>query len=248
MKISAISLLVASVSVLLAGCGGGGSSTDSATTATSVPVMTPVPAVTDPGTTPATNPTGASGPVVPVESAIAALYTTSRHFGRTETASGTADVYTFSRDFTVGTAATIENTAASSVDITGSVIKNGVQLTSSAQTDYFLTAPYRLIARKFSGNPLYLVASNQQPLPATGKSGDTGKFYDAVTYDSSAKVNVVSTSAQTWAITPDTDTSVTFCVNSTTSIPQLAGTSTKSDCYKIGTNGIVSSVAFVLPN
>ena len=186
--------------------------------------------------------------MVPIESAITALYTINRNFRRTETASGTADVYVFSRDFTVGAATTIENLVAGSVDITGSVIKNGALLTTSGQTDYFLTAPYRLISRKFSGNPLYLVASNQQALPATGKSGDTGKFYDAVTYDSSAKVNVVSTSTQTWAITPDTDTSVTFCIVSTTSIPQLAGTTSKSDCYKIGTNGTVTSVAFLLPN
>ena len=252
MKISVTYLTVASVCGFLTGCGGGAggentgslTSTGGATTVANVPVATPVPVATDP----AANPAASSGPVVPIASAITALYTTSRNFHRTETATGTADVYIFNRDFTVGAVASVEGTIANSVDIAGSILKNGALLISSAQTDYFLTSPYRLISRKFSQSPLYLVALNQQSLPATGKSGDTGKLYDAVTYDSSAKVNIVSTSTQAWTITPDTDASVTFCIVSTTSIAQIAGTTSKSDCYKIGADGTVALVAFVLPS
>lgn len=238
MKTSMQFLLVTWPVVVLLGCGGGSTS-----------VTAPVPAAaTAVATTPAVSPVVATGPVVPIEAAITALYSTTQHYGRTETATGTTDTYVFSRDFTAGAVQAIDNMPVNSVAIAGSVSKNGTLQTTSLQTDYFLTMPYRLIARKFAGSPLYLAAASQQPLPLTGKAGDSGNFYTAVTYDSVGKANVVSSATQTWAITPDTATSVTFCIQSVTTIAQLASTTTRSDCYRIDTSGTVTSVAFVLPN
>ena len=185
---------------------------------------------------------------MPIESAIATLYSNTRHFERTIVDPKNGDTYVFTRDFTVGVNSNIENVPVRTIDIAGAVTRNGVPAGKSAQTDYFQLNNYRLIAQKFAGSPLYVVASNQQPLPATGKPGDSGKFYDAITYESTGKGVVLATSSQTWNITPDTDTSVTFCIVSTSVLQPFSTVSTKSDCYKIDTTGFVTSVSFSLPN
>lgn len=186
---------------------------------------------------------GTSGPSVPLEAAISAFYTFMQSYVRTEIDPQTGISYTGNVVLSNLSDTSIENISpVKSVDISRTVSKNGTLSSTSNETSYFQISPYKLIATRFFGNPLYVVAFNQLPLPITAKPGDSGKFYDSKTYDSTSKGIVLATASQTWAVTADTDTTVKFCVNSVVSTPPLPGTTTRSDCLKIDVNGKVISV------
>ena len=221
---------------LLGGCGGGGGGGGPTST---VPVSVAAPPVANPGPT---------GPTVLVEAAISSLYAQTHAYDRTETDPRNGNIYNVKATFTVGADSAIEGQAAKTSTITRNLTKNGVAFTSSAQTDYFQLAPYRLLGSRSPDSSLYLVASSQFPLPATGKPGDTGKFYTATVYDSVNKNVVLSTSVVSWAIGADTDASVTFCINGVTTVNQIAGTTSTSDCYKLNTTGNVIGIGFTVPN
>lgn len=252
--------LLATASILVAGCGGGGgggSDTPASVTpppVTAPPVTTPpvtTPPVTTPPVTtpPVTTPpvSGDTGPTVPLEAAISSLYSTTRTFSRTETDPRNGDIYDVKADYVVGANTTFENVAVKTVNITRNIKKNGVQFSSSSQNDFFQASPYRLIGTTFPSSPVYVVASSQVALPVTAKPGDSGKFYDTLTYDSANKNLVLAGSSLSWAVTADTATTVTFCVNSINVVAQVPGATTRSDCYKIDTTGTVQSIGFSIP-
>lgn len=234
MKTLLLCLSTAAASVLGA-CGGGGG--------TAAPVATPLAVAPAVGATP-----GATGPTVLVEAAIFSLYAQTHAYDRTETDPRNGNVYNVKATFDAGADSTIEGQVAKVSNITRNLTKNGAAFVSSAQTDYFQVAPYRLVATRFPDSPLYVVASSQVPLPATGKPGDTGNFYTSTTYDSVNKNLALSTSVVTWAINADTATTVAFCINGVTTINKLTTTTTTSDCYKLDTNGNVIGIGFTVPN
>lgn len=227
-------------SILVAGCGGGRGSETPVSVATPAPVVptTPVP-------TPPVPPV--AGPTVPLEAAVSALYSTTRTFSRTEQDPRNGDLYEVKADYVVGSNTTFESNAAKTVSVTRNIKKNGAQFSSSVQNDFLQSSPYRLLGTTLPGNSVYVVAVAQVALPATAKPGDSGKFYDTVTYDSVSKNVVLATTSLSWAVTADTATTVTFCVNSVNVVSQVTGATTKSDCYKVETTGTVLSIGFTIP-
>lgn len=249
--------------VLLAGCGGGGGG--GATTASATPssgsgtITAAGPTGAGAGTSASTGAgagagtipvTGSSGPTVPIEPAISSLYSTPHHFDKPNNIDPrNGDNYSVVADYTPGADTVFEGVAVKTVAITRDVTKTGTPLPRSSQTDFFQISPYKLIGTTFPGqNNFYVVASAQIALPPTGKPGDTGNFYNSTTYDSAAKNFVVATSTQTWKVSADTDTSVIFCIDSVVTTVGVAGTKTKSDCYRIDTNGTIPSIFFTVPN
>ncbi len=234
-KFLAVSVLCSQV---LAACGGGGSSTNAGASA-AAPMA--VAAVSDPST-----------PTIAVDATITDLYAAPHNFDRTETDPGTGNVYIALADFSVGPDTTIEGTGVKSASVRRALIKNGVVIQGSSEISYFQTAPYKLIATQSLDSPLYQVVSGQSTLPTEGRAGQSGPFYNATFYDSPAKKTVVSTSTYTWQILADTATTLTFCINSTTTFPNVPGTFTNADCYKVnapdGVNPtVVTGVRFIAP-
>ena len=221
---------LAAVSILVSGCGGGGSGETPGSVATPTSVVPTV-----------------AGPTVPLEAAISALFSTTRTYTRTETGLNNGDVYDFEASYVMGAPTSFEGTQVRTVSVTHSIKKNGAQFSTSSQNDYFLASPYRLIGTTLQNSSVYVVASGQIPLPATAKPGDSGKFYDTITYDSASKKTVLATSSLSWAVTADTATTVTFCVNSVNVVSQIPGSTNRSDCYKVDTAGTVPMVGFTLP-
>ena len=230
-------LTVGILSSLTAGCGGGGGGSPAATITTAVPVVTTAPTPT----------LAVAGPVVPIELAIAGLYSVSRHFERTET-DAKGNVYVGTADITVNADTLFERATAKRTDVRRNLTKNGVSLQASSESDFFLVSPYRVVGTQSNDTSLYIIASGQVPLPATGKPGDSGYFYDSTFYDSPAKNLVLATATNRWEIAADTPTSVLFCVNSVITFTQGAGNATKSECYQINTAGNVFGIGFKVPS
>ncbi|GAC1421864.1 MAG: hypothetical protein NVSMB6_23460 [Burkholderiaceae bacterium] len=245
MKTTAVTLTLVGAA-LLGGCGGGGSSSPAgpaaaASAATGTSASTTVAPATSPPVG-STNP--AAGPVIQLDAAITELYNINQHFGNDATDPNGAPVK-LGRDYVVGKPGISEGLAVKTIGITNTVTNSsGVVTRTFGQTDYFQDAPYKLISRTFTTSPLYEVATNQQPLPATAKAGDSGKFYDSIIYSSVSKSAVVANAVQTWQVTPDTDKSLSFCINSSTQTVGVPGVTTKSDCYKITVPGHVTTTVF----
>ena len=223
-------------SPLLSACGGGGG-----------------------GSAPGTNlhvvqgPPLVAGPVVAtvaIDSEISDLYTSPHHFDRSETDPATGNVYNVVADFAVGQDAVIEGVNTKSATVRRVVTKNGAPFQASSETRYFQVAPYKLIAVQSLDTPLYLLASAQKALPATAQAGQSDAFYNANVYESAQKQTVLSMSTYKWEVTPDpadVAASLTFCINSVTTIPGVSGSSSNSECYKVKQPGIVTGVGFTLP-
>ena len=219
---------------LLAACGGGGGG------GTSPSVTGPAAVVTVPGpSAPATPP----GPTISVDAAITNLYAAPHNFDRTETDPATGNVFFAMADFAVGPDTTVEGVNAKSANVKRALSKNGVLIQKSSEISFYQAAPYKLIAIQSLDSSLYQVVSGQLPLPLEGKAGQSGPFYNATVYDSADKKTVLSTSIYKWEILADTATTLTFCINSTTSFPNLPGTATNADCYKVSAVGGASPSA-----
>ena len=224
-------ILAAVATVLVSACGGGNGGSGGAAVA-SPPVIAP---------------TIQAGPTVPIEAAISSLYASAHTFNRTETDPRNGNIYNVAADFIVGADAIVDGLSVKSSNVVRAITKNGAPFQSSSEIRYFSLNPYRLIGIQSRDSSLYLAASGQVPLPATGKPGDAGVFYSATTYDSVGKNIVLSTETQRWTIDADTPTTVRFCINSVTSIATVAGNVSKSDCYKIDSQGNVVGIGFTVP-
>lgn len=223
-------------SPLLSACGGGGGGSAPA----SNPPVQQAPPV-------AAGPVGAT---VAIDAAISDLYTSPHHFDRTDTDPATGSAYNVVADFAVGPDAVVEGVNVKSATVRRVVTKNGAPFQMSSETRYFQVAPYRLISVQSLDTPLYLLASAQKALPATVQAGQSDAFYNANVYESAQKKTVLSTSTYKWEVTPDPadiSGSLTFCINSITTIPGVPGSSANAECYKVKQPGIVSGVGFTVP-
>lgn len=238
MKIKSLVVSILCAQGLVA-CGGGGTS--------AAP-----PGVGDPAPTPV--PTQAvAGPVVRIDAAIANLYLAPHHFERTETVPTTNITYNGVADFSTGADVSVEGANVKSASVQRSLTKaDGTAVRKSSEISYFQSAPYRLIATQSLDSSYYQVVSQQVALPDTSKAGDSGAFYNATVYESSAKKTVLSTSKYTWTVSADSADSLTFCVNSITISPAVPGTVANSECYKVSTSNAtvpdtVIAVSFTVP-
>lgn len=186
-------------------------------------------------------------PTVLVDSALSALFATVHNFDQTETDPVSRDVFAVKATFVPGPDFFFEGIAVKTADVTRNLSRNNVPFPTLTERTYFQLNPYKLIGTTFPGSSLYVVASNQLPLPVNGKAGDSGKFYDTTTYDSSSKTVVLARSSRTWQINADTATTVNLCVNSTTTVTNVPGTTVKFECYKVDSSGNIVSIAFSIP-
>jgi hypothetical protein len=223
--------LALAVAFVLTACGGGGGSGGSGS----------VPVVPTPGGLPG------AGPTVPLDSALGALYESIHNFDRTETDPVSRDVFAVRATFVPGPDFFFEGIPVKTADVTRNLSRNNVPYPTLAERSYFQLNPYKLIGTTFPGSSLYVVASNQLALPGSGKAGDSGRFYDTTTYDSSSKTVVLARSSQTWQINADTATTVNLCINSTTTVTNVPGTKVKFECYKVDSSGNIVSLAFSIP-
>lgn len=226
-------LLATAIGVLLSGCGGGGGGGSEAS-------AVPAPVATPPAT-PSTTPI-----VIQLNAAISALFGLPHDFNNT-VKSANGDTFDARVAYSNIVDTNIENQVVKSVDIKRTVSKNGSPFFSSAETSFFQLSSYRLVATKTPDNPLYVVASNQITLPPTAKPGDSGAFYNATTYDSIGKNVVLSTAVHGWSVAAESATTVLFCDNSTVTVAQVSGTTTRSDCYQIDADSNVVSNRLVIP-
>ena len=230
--------LASAMGVLLAGCGGGGSGTDAAP----APVVVTPPVLVTPPVTPLSTATI----VIQLNAAISALFGQPHDFINT-IKSAAGDSYEARVIYSNVVDTSIENKTVKSVDIKRTVTKNGAAFFNSAETSFFQLSPYQLVATKTPDSPLYVVASNQVALPMTAKAGDSGPFYNSTTYDSIGKNLVLSTAVHTWSVAAESATTVLFCDNSTISVAQVSGTTTRAYCYQIDSNSNVVSNRLVIP-
>jgi hypothetical protein len=176
------------------------------------------------------------------------LYTAGKTFNRINTIG--ADTYVVMATYVNMGGTTFEGAPVTGESIKRNVTKNGAPFFSSDQTDYYRTSPsFRIDGRSIPGAAAsYFVSSptDYTKLPVTGKPGDSGPFYNATIYDSAAKTVTVGTSAQTWNITADSDTTVRFCIHTVITIGNSA--TSQDDCYKIDTAGEIPSVLFSTPS
>ena len=251
-----ILLLSALCSQLLVACGGGGGGSTSTTPASVAITPTATVPVTTAPTSPAPAPSGSSlGPGITIDAAFSDLYTSPHYYETTEKDPSTGISYNAVADFRVGPDTTIEGVRAKSASVYRTLRQdgpNGPIVGQSSEIRYFTTAPYKLIAVQSLDSSLYRVASAQRDLPALGYAGQSAPFYSATDYDSADKRQVLFTSTNQWEISADTQTTLTFCVNSTTISPLAPGTLFKSDCYKVlatvdGKPSVVVGVGFVVP-
>lgn len=201
----------------LAGCGGGGSSTTAATpTATQVPI----------------------------EASVSGFETRSRTFtsGYTDPLNG--DVYALTFTLTPGADAVFEGKAAKTATTVITIKKNGVVSASTSTTEYFTQAPFVLLGTT-SGSS-YVVTGAQQPLPLTGKVGDSGALYTSTTYTDSSKSSIGSTSSVNFTIEPDSASTVYFCENVVTRFTSLSPNLSTSECFRIDTTGTITGMRFTL--
>ena len=227
------------IGAFIGGCGGGGGSIGPA------PLVGTAPATGTPTATPPAT-TASQVIVVQLNNAISELYGQPHQFINT-VKSSSGDSYEGRVIYSNVVDASIENKSGKSVDIQRTVLKNGTLLLSSSETSFFQIDPYRLTASKSKDNSLYIVASNQVALPPTAKAGDFGTYYDSTTYDSIEKNIVLVTSKHTWTVSAESPTTVLFCDVSVNTVAQVAGTTTRSDCYQIDTNSQVVSNRLVVP-
>ena len=236
-----ILLLSALCSQLLVACGGGGGSTSPAP-------APPPPAPTDP--------TASLGPGITIDAAFSNLFTVAHFYQTTEKDPATNISYNAVADFRPGPDTMIEGVLAKSASVQRTLRQDsatGPIVRQTSEIQYFLTEPYKLIAVQSLDNPrLYRVASVQKNLPALAYAGEKAAFYNATDWDSAQKNQIVFTSTNQWAITADSQTTLTFCINSTTMSPLIPGTALASDCYKVqatvnGTPSVVVGVGFVVP-
>lgn len=223
-------------SPLLGACGGGGGGS---APASNPPVLQGPPVVAGPAVA-----------TVAIDAAISDLYTSPHHFDRSETDPSTGNVYNVVADFAVGPDAVVEGVSTKSATVKRVVTKNGAPFQASSETRYFQVAPYRLIAVQSLDSPLYLLASAQKALPTTAQAGQSDAFYNANVYESAQKQTVLSMSTYKWEVTPDPadiSASLTFCINSVTTIPGVPGSSANAECYKVKQPGTVSGVGFTVP-
>lgn len=199
------------------------------------PVLPVVPVTSIPGSS--TSP--AAGPSVPLDTAISAFYTTAKTYNRTEVDPKTGNIYSVNITVSNITDTNIENVPVASAEVRKTILKNGAPYSDSDEITYFQLGPYKLIASQFSGSPVYTLASDQVALPLTAKPGDGARFYNSKTYDSTSKNLTLSTSALSWTIGPDTADTVVYCLNSKSSVAQVSGVFTTSQCMKINVKGDV---------
>lgn len=258
-KILVVSALCSPFLVACGGGGGGGTSTpapSSGTTPSTEAFPTPLPTV---GVTPPSSAGGSLGPAIAIDAAFSALYTTKHFYERTQQDPATGITYYGVADYRPGPDTTIEGGPVKSTSVFRTLRQdgpNGPIVSQSAETQYFQTGPYKLIAiQSFAndGSPSgYRVASEQQNLPTIGYAGQSALFYNAVDYGSAFKQLPLAKSTNQWEITADTQDTLSFCVNSVTVIAFLPGTNSKADCYKVSTvtdtrPSAVTAVGFVVP-
>ena len=219
-------VLPLAVALALGACGGGGGGGTAVVPSTGAPVISAT---------------------VPLDSALGALFASAHTFDRTETDPATRDVLAVKATYLPGPDFFFEGVSTNTADVTRNLSRNNVPFSPRAERTYFQLNPYKPIGTTYPDSSLYVVASNQVPLPATGTAGNFGKFYDTITYDSPAKTAILARTSVTWQINADTATTVNLCVNSVITATGLPGTTVKFECYKIDSSGNVVSVAFSIP-
>lgn len=255
---SAAVFFAAAIAVSVGGCGGGGAGISTAAApavATTPGTVTPAAAAAPVTLTPVTAAPGAAVPpvtpsqasiVIQLNAAISALFGLPHEFNNSvKTAAG--DTYDARVVYSNIIDTNIENRTVKSVDIKRTVAKNGAPFFNSAETSFFQLSPYRLVATKTPDSSLYVVASNQVALPITAKSGDGGPYYESTTYDSIGKNLVLSTAVHTWSVVAESAATVLFCDNSTISVAQVSGKTTRADCYQIDSDSNVVSNRLAIP-
>lgn len=214
-----ISLLLTSIGILTA-CGGGGDGGGTAATATT------------------------SSVTYPLDSAVTAFFNSSHSFTSSYTDPSTKDVYTLTYGYAPGGDSAFEGKAAKTATLTINVKKNGTQVATSSGTVYFQIGPFKRLGA-ILGTGEYSVVTNQAVLPASAKAGDIGNLDTATEYTSSNKIQISSTSVDTWELQADTANTAYFCINSTSKSPD-GSASSSAECYKINASGAVIGNKFTL--
>lgn len=177
--------------------------------------------------------TTVTGPRVPIDKAIAELYTTGKSYSRPNNVNGVNLIV----------AATYMNTGVVNTDGAATSVKrkvtrsaDGSTFYESDQTDSFTTGPFKINRRVLPGQAAEsFVTTSFKALPESGIPGESGDFYTANIFTSAqfggGKIGMAT---YTWDISPDTEfplDAAIFCIRGTIEVP--GGTTKQSDCYKI---------------
>lgn len=174
----------------------------------------------------------------PVESAVIAYLTSPRSFTTTYTDPANGDVYTLGYVHTPGTDSNFEGNPAKTVRLAIDLKKNGTQIGTSSQDDYFQTSPFKSLGT-IDNTGEYTVVSNQAALPATAKVGDGGNLHTSTTYTNDTKSAISATSVATWNLQAATGDTAYFCANSTVKSTDGSPDVSGSECYRINATGAV---------
>jgi hypothetical protein len=169
-------------------------------------------------------------------------------------ASNSGNTYTIQLSSVPNSGTTTFNGSAPAYSSTNTLAlsKNGVLVTNSISTLYYLLNPFVPLGAVSSTGTPFAVVTSFFPYPATLNVGDSGAVDNLTFYHDSTMSTLDADETNTYSVAANNSTSLLLCLNSTTSSVTAQGTAdgmadaTESDCYTISGSGTVSLVSITL--
>ncbi len=123
--------------------------------------------------------------------------------------------------------------------------KNAVLVATSVETGYYLLNPYTPLGTVFNAGTPYSIPTAFTALPATITVGSSGPFIDEIIYHDSTMAVVDADVTETYSVQSLSPTALLLCLNSVTSNVTAQGTTdglandTETDCYSDSAAGTV---------
>jgi len=233
MKPSSLMKVCSMCATLAAGCGGGGGNVNSPT-----PVVSPAAAA---------NLSSAPGAM-----AMAAYWQGAHKY--ILKASNAGNNYTLQVSSVPNAGTTKFNGAApaySSVD-TVTLDENGVMITNTVSTEYYLLNPYVPLGRMSSTGSPYAVVTSSSPLPSTLEVGSSGDMDSLTYYHDSSMSTLDAQEDDTYSVKGNNRTTLLLCEDSSITNVTAQGTAddlvddSAKDCYTVDAAGNAALVSVTL--
>ena len=130
--------------------------------------------------------------------------------------------------------------------------QNGVLLTNSITTSFFLISPFTPLGSVSSTGIPYGIVSSPVPLPATLTVGGSGPYGTTTYYHNSTKSIVDATATSTYSVSSNNATTLLVCLNTVTSGVTSQGSldglaaGTESDCYTNNASGTLTLLSITI--
>ena len=124
--------------------------------------------------------------------------------------------------------------------LTGTITdgKDVIPLSTTALT--YWDSNYNLLGRSGSD---FSVVTKFVPLPTAAKINDTGSFYTLTNYPSSAKSSIRDTTAVSFSLTADSESSALVTLIKETRDNSGKSVSTESEIYRVTTSGVLTIIS-----